>query len=96
MFNDDEMLKELIALSIEHALLKMGTPELELVKSRLKKEYNCELADSLKYPEYLKIILNELFGNAYEDIIKSIKNRLKRTSMDKPIVQFLTVMEGQS
>ncbi len=94
MLNDDEMIKELIGLSVEHALLKMGTPELELVKTRLKKEYNCEISDSLKHPEYLKKILNELFGNAYEDILKTIRDRLKKTNMNKPIVQFLTVMEG--
>ena len=96
MLNDDEMMKELITLSVEHALLKMGTPELELVKSRLKKEYNCELSDCLKYPEYLKIVLSELFGNAYQDILETINERLKRTSMDKPIVRFLTVMEKNS
>ena len=37
MLNDDEMIKELITLSVEHVLLKMGNSELELVKSRLKK-----------------------------------------------------------
>lgn len=93
MLNDKEMIEELITLSVEHALLKMGNPELELVKSRLKKEYNCEISDSLKHPEYLKIILKELFGNAYQDILKTINDRLKKTSMDKPIVQFLTIME---
>lgn len=93
MLNDKEMIEELITLSVEHALLKMGNPELELVKSRLKKEYNCEISDSLKHPEYLKKILNELFGNAYQDILKTINERLQKTSMDKPIIQFLTVME---
>lgn len=93
MLNDKEMIEELITLSVEHALLKMGNPELELVKSRLKEEYNCEISDSLKHPEYLKKILNELFGNAYQDILKTINERLQKTSMDKPIVQFLTVME---
>ena len=93
MLNDKEMIEELITLSVEHALLKMGNPELELVKSRLKKEYNCEISDSLKHPEYLKKILNELFGNAYQDILKTINDRLQKTSMDKPIIQFLTVME---
>jgi len=95
MLNDKEMINELITLSVEHALLKMGNPELELVKSRLKKEYNCEISDSLEHPEYLKKILRELFGNAYQDILKTINKRLKKTSMDKPIVQFLTVM-GES
>lgn len=85
------MIKELITLSVEHALLKIGN--LELVKTRLKKEYNSELSDSLKHPEYLKTILKELFGNAYQDILKTINERLQKTSMDKPITQFLTIMK---
>lgn len=91
MLNDDEMIKELITLSVEHALLKIRN--LELVKTRLKKEYNSELSDSLKHPEYLKTILKELFGNAYQDILKTINERLQKTSMDKPITQFLTIMK---
>ena len=93
MSHDREIIKELIALSVEHALLKMGNPELELVKSRLKEEYNCEISDSLKHPEYLKKILCELFGNSYQDILKEINERLQKTSMDKPILQFLSVMD---
>ena len=85
------MIKELITLSVVHALLKIGN--LELVKTRLKKEYNSELSDSLKHPEYLKTILKELFGNAYQDILKTINERLQKTSMDKPITQFLTIMK---
>ena len=94
MLNDKEMIEALVTLSVEHALLKMGNPELELVKSRLKEEYNCEISDSLKHPEYLKKILKELFGNAYQDILKTINVRLQKTNMDKPIIQFLTIMEG--
>lgn len=67
--------------------------KLELVKSRLKKECNGELTDSLKRPEYLKKILKELFGNAYQDILKTINERLQKTSMGKPMPQFLTVMK---
>ncbi len=94
MLYDKEMIEALVTLSVEHALLKMGNPELELVKSRLKEEYNCEISDSLKHPEYLKKILKELFGNAYQGILKTINVRLQKTNMDKPIIQFLTIMEG--
>jgi len=94
MLNDKEMMEELITLSVEHALLKMGNPELELVKSRLEKEYNCEISDCLRYPEYLKKTLEDIFGNAYQDILKSIDERLKKSSMDAPLEQFLKVMDG--
>ena len=96
MLYDKEIMEESITLSIEHALLKMGNPELELVKSRLKEEYNCEISDCFTHPEYLKKILCDLFGEAYQDILKTINERLQKTNMDKPIMQFLTVMEEHS
>ncbi len=45
MLNDKEMIEELATLSVEHTLLKRGNPELELVKSRLKEEHDCEISD---------------------------------------------------
>jgi len=93
MLYDKEIMEELITLSVEHALLKMGTPELELVQSRLKNKYNCEISDCFQHPEYLKKILKDVFGDAYQDILKSIDERLQKSSMDKPIEQFLTIMD---
>lgn len=96
MCGNYEVLKSLILVSVEKALLEMGMPELDLVISRLKEDYNCEISDCLDHPEYLKQILCELFGNSYQDILKSIHESVHRTSMDEPLVNFLTVLDDSS
>ncbi|MBM2819480.1 MAG: hypothetical protein HW410_1162 [Nitrosarchaeum sp.] len=87
-----DMNKTLIELAVEKALLKMGHPELELVKSRLRDDYDCEISDCLEYPEYIKTILCDLFGNCHYDIVESIHITLQKISMEKPITNFLSVI----
>lgn len=87
-----KMDKTLIELAVEKALLKIGIPELELVKSKLNDDYNCTIQDCLNHPEYLKTILCHVFGNCHRDIVDSIYSELKKTSMEKPITDFLNVI----
>jgi len=87
-----DMNKTLIELAVEKALLKMGYPELELVKSRLKDNYDCNISNCLEHPEYIKTVLYDLFGHCYYDIVDSIQTTLQKTSMEKPITDFLSVI----
>jgi len=84
--------KTLIELAVEKTLLKIGSPELELVRARLKEDYNCRISDCLEHPEYLKAVLSDLFGNCHYDIVDSINTALQKTSMEKPITDFLSVI----
>jgi len=93
---DEPINKALITLAVENVLLKMGLPELELVAFRLKQDHQCEISDCLKYPEYLKEILLDLFGNSYSDILQSIQETLQKTTMEQPLMDFLTVLEDHS
>ena len=93
---DDRINKTLITLDVENALLKMGLPELELVTIRLKQDHQCEISDCMKYPEYLREILLDLFGNSYSDILQSIQETLQKTTMEQPLRDFLTVLNDQS
>jgi len=93
---EDPINKALITLAVENALLKMGLPELELVTFRLKQDHQCEISDCLNYPEYLKTVLYELFGNSYSDILQSIQETLQKTTMEQPLVDFLTVLDDHS
>jgi len=88
--------KTLITLAVENALLKMGLPELELVTFRLKQNYQCEISDCLNYPEYLKKVLYDLFGDAYLDILQSIQETLEKTTIGQPVMDFLTVLMDNS
>jgi len=96
VFGNREIFEELITISVESALLEMGTPELDLVISRLNEDYNCNISDCLEHPEYLKQILCELFGNSYQDILKSIHGSLQKTTMEQPLVNFLTILDDNS
>ncbi|MBI2128560.1 MAG: hypothetical protein HYU00_05980 [Nitrosarchaeum sp.] len=93
---DDRINKTLITLAVENALLKMGLPELELVTIRLKQDHQCEISDCMKYPEYLRETLLDLFGNSYSDILQSIHETLQKTTMEQPLMDFLTVLEDHS
>jgi len=91
--NETEMFKSVVTVSVEKALLEMGVLELDLVKSRLEEEYDCEISNCLEHPEYLKQILCELFGNSHEVVLKSIHESFQKTNMEKPLENFLTVLE---
>ena len=93
---DEPINKALITLAVENALLKMGLPELELVAFRLKQDHQCEISNCLEYPEYLKEILLDLFGKSYSDILQSIQETLQKTTMEQPLMDFLTVLEDHS
>lgn len=93
---DEPINKALITLDVENALLKMGLPELELVTIRLKQDYQCEISDCTKYPKYLKETLLDLFGNSYSDILQSIQETLQETTMEQPLMGFLTVLDDHS
>ncbi len=54
MHDHTDMNQELITVAVEHALLQMGNPELEMVEYQLKNDYNCTIRDCLEHPEYLK------------------------------------------
>ena len=69
--------KDIFQLAVETALLEMGPPVLEKVEFRLKTDYNCVIGDCLEHPEYLKIILCDLFGDSYADILDTIQRVFK-------------------
>ena len=96
MINDHRVFKEVITASVEKALLEMGVPQLNLVRSRLKEDYNCEISDCLDHPEYLKLIIHDLFGNSHEHVLKSIHKSIKKTGMEQPLENFLTILESSN
>jgi len=80
---------ELVEISIEKALLKIGKTALQKTIDTLYKQYHCHLSDCYEHPEYLKSILCDLFGDAHTVIIESIQKDLKEFTHDKPIEKFL-------
>ncbi len=88
----NHMYKALTALAIEKTLIDFGTPTYDKVIHKLRKEYNCNLTDCYEYPEYLSVILKELFGNSNVVIITSITKQLEEFSHKEKISRFLKVI----
>lgn len=89
MYDHTNMKRELITVAVEHALLQMGKPELEMVKSRLRDDYNCTIGDCLDHPEHLKQVLNELFGYCYEDILSTLEYVVRGGNINSQVEKFL-------
>jgi len=61
-------------------LLELGNDELEKVIMMLHKDYNISLDDCYDNPDSLKQVLQDLFGESYNDVLNSIKENLKEIS----------------
>lgn len=86
--------KALVALSIETVLLKIGKRVYEEVNSRLYENYRCYIPDCFENPEYLKRVLQDLYGKASLNIIQSIKKELEEFAEQKGIDSFITIISG--
>lgn len=77
-------------MAIERTLLKTGgTPLLDEVNSRLYKKFNSSISECYEHPEYLKKILQEIFGEAHNEIAKTIVKELAAFDYDEKIMQFI-------
>jgi hypothetical protein len=84
--------KALFSFAVEDALNEMGAPTLEMVTTRLVKEYKCSIKDCLERPEYLKKVLGDVFGYAAPAVVAKIKKNMGEFSQEKPIGEFLKVI----
>ena len=90
---EDKINKDLLAFCIEIVLLRMGIPPYEKVASMLEKDYNSSIQDCGKNPEFLKRVIQDIFGDAYSGIIDQIKNEIGEAASKKYFADFITVME---
>ena len=88
----NEARKALVAVAIETVLLKIGKSVYDEVIHNLYKEYHCYLPDCYEHPEYLKRILQDLFGKSSLNIIASIKKYLGEYTEQKGIRNFIDVI----
>ena len=78
-------------MAVEDALNDMGKPTLELVTTMLTREYKCTVSDCLEHPQYLKNVLNKIFGYADIAVITKIQKNLGEFGMERPVEEFLKV-----
>ena len=81
--------KALVSLAIEKSLLEVGNATLIEVGNILYSKYQCYFIDCLEHPEYLKDVLNQIFGPSHHSIIQSIEKNLGEFAHQEPITEFL-------
>lgn len=90
----NETKKALVAVAIETVLLKMGKSVYDQVICNLYEKYHCYLPDCYENPEYLKRIIQDLFGKSSVTIVESIKKYLGEHAEQKGIDVFINVIGG--
>lgn len=89
---DLQIKKALVSFAIEKSLLEMGEPVFQKVTKTLMDNYNCYIPDCYEHPEYLKRVLGDIYGNAHQSIINSIKRDLEEFSEQGPVQKFILAL----
>ncbi|MGQ0606702.1 MAG: adenylate/guanylate cyclase domain-containing protein [Candidatus Nitrosotenuis sp.] len=91
--HNDSKIRIIVAKCVEKMLLQMGVPDFEEVVRRLFNKYNCFLYDCYENPEYLKQVLREMYGDASNEMTKSIESQIEEQLLPKPVKEFLTYLK---
>jgi hypothetical protein len=82
--------ESLVSVSIESTLLKTGgIPLLDKVNYGLAKKFNSSIVECYEHPEYLKEIFQEILGEDWHDIPKSIVKDLTAFNYDDKVMKFI-------
>lgn len=82
----------LIIFVIERVLLDVGQLAFDEVGRRLYEKHQCYFSDCLENPQYLKQVLQEIFGDSSKSVTDQIQKRLAELQDQKPIADFLGVI----
>jgi hypothetical protein len=75
--------------------MRRGNTNYHLVIARLHSLYNCTIMDCYKHPEYLKIVLKEVYKEDYKSILEDIKLELEKfVDIEKETERFFKIMES--
>lgn len=86
--------RALVALAIETVLFNIGKPAHDEVIGKLVKDYKCYFPDCYDHPEYLKKILQDIYGNRAPTIIESIRKQLDGFETQKGIDTFIAIISS--
>ncbi|WP_428324343.1 response regulator transcription factor [Nitrosopumilus sp.] len=86
----ENMQKTMTTLALKNTLLELGHDELDKVISILQKDYNLTLDDCYDNPEDLKHVLQDLFGESYDNILHSLRSNMKEISSHNSTKNFIS------
>jgi len=91
----EKMQKTLVTLAVKNTLLELGMEEFDKVMTMLQKDFNATLDDCFENPEYLKQVLEDLYGDSYQDILNSLKANMKEISMKSFSTDFMQALNNK-
>ena len=91
----DTAKRTMLVYVVESVLLKIGKPSYELVLTKLQKDHGCHISECIEKPEYLKRVLQEIYGNASDEIFERIKIDLGDLVEQKYYRDFVEVMNSR-
>jgi hypothetical protein len=92
----DQIERDVIHLVVEKTLYGISKEICDLVGTRLKQKYGCYFDSCLDRPEYLLDVLEGIYGNAANAIIKTILDELEHLSITPKIAQFQTKLTSHA
>jgi len=90
----DMMKKTMVTLAMKNTFLELGLEEFDKIVLMLQKDHNCTIDDCYDNPEALKQVLQDLLGDAYKDIMNSLKENIKNISSHKSTENFLDALSN--
>lgn len=93
MNTDTNVKKALVAVVVEGVLNSLGKAEYEEIVCRLEVDYHCYITDVLEHPEYLKRVLENIYGSAHKPILLKIEQELGEFTLQTPYKEFLLKLQ---
>ena len=88
--------KIMMSVSVYMALLDLGMDDFERIRQKLYDYYGRNISDCYNHPEYLKEVLEELYGNKSEEIVKSIRKYFGNEEEKESDTSFLGVLSEKT
>ncbi len=80
---------------LELALMKSGNANYNLVIAKLNALYDAGLRDCYDHPDYLRIILKEVYKDNYQSILNEVKMCLDDLLQVDEISNFMKILESK-
>jgi len=84
--------KSVVVLSVEVVLMRKGGPQYHQVLARLERDYECKIFDCFEHPEYLKAVLQDVYGEDYKTIVDNLEVELGEIVSEKGVAGFLEAL----
>ncbi|RJQ23083.1 hypothetical protein C4565_11005 [Candidatus Parcubacteria bacterium] len=89
---DQNSNKSMVVLSVEVVLMRKGGPQYHLVLARLERDYGCKIYDCFEHPEYLKSVLQDVYGSDYKTVVDSLEGELGEIVSEPDVAGFLKAL----